>query len=216
MLKNFLLYFFNTKFVYHNTKKVVLSPMSQDMQKTIEKCIQGDAGAQRVLYDRYKARFYALCLRYSSNADEAQDILIEGFLKVFNSLENYRNEGEFEGWMHRIFVNHAISYIHRKRNDVLSKNNEREIDEAILVDRNDNYTTDLKGILLHYLNCLNPKERTIFNMVAIEEYSIVEAAKELNLKKTVVKTYYYRARARLKSMLQKNEKELLREYNLYE
>ena len=189
--------------------------MNQDIQKMIEKCIQGDANSQRALYDKYKARFYALCLRYSSNADEAQDILIEGFLKVFNSLENYRGEGEFEGWMHRIFVNHAITCIHRKRKDVLSRNNEREFDEAILVDNNDRYSSDLKGILLRYLNCLNPKERTIFNMVAIEEYTVVEVAKELNLKKTVVKTYYYRARARMRTMLEENEKELLREYNLY-
>lgn len=189
--------------------------MNQDMQKLIDRCVQGDDNAQKVLYDTYKARFYALCLRYSSNADEAQDILVEGFLKVFNSLETYRGEGEFEGWMHRIFVNHAISCIYKKRNDILSQSDLKEIDESLLTSENEAFSSDIKRILLKYLNCLNPRERTIFNMVAVEEYSMAEVARELHLKKTVVKTYYYRARAKMQRMLQENENELLREYNLH-
>lgn len=188
--------------------------MDQNIRNLINKCIEGDRNAQRDLYEKYKGRFYALCLRYASNTDEAQDIMIEAFLKVFNSLKNYRGDGEFEGWLYRIFSNHAISYVSRSKKDVLSLKTKEDIDENTLLEKANAFNDDTRDALLRYLQCLNVRERTVFNMIAIEEYTFAEVAEELNVKKTVVKTYFYRARASLQIMLKKNEKELLKEYNM--
>ncbi|MBR5594389.1 MAG: hypothetical protein IKW46_10010, partial [Bacteroidaceae bacterium] len=76
------------------------------------------------------------------------------------------------------------------------------------------FSSEEQRRLVQYLHNLNAKERTIFNMVVMEEYSILEAAKELQVNPSVVKTYYYRARAKLQDLLLQNEKELLKEYNL--
>ena len=188
--------------------------MDQNIRNLINKCIEGDRNAQRILYDKYKDRFYALCLRYASNVDEAQDIMIEAFLKVFNSLKNYRGDGEFEGWLYRIFSNHAINYMYRSKKDALSNKVKEDINENTLLEKINVFNNDTRDVLLRYLQCLNVRERTIFNMIAIEEYTFAEAAEELHIKKTVVKTYFYRARASLQTMLKENEKELLKEYNM--
>src|ERR1700749_4832265 len=68
---------------------------------------------QELMYRRYSPKMYAVCLRYSSNSDDAQDLLQDGFVKVFKSLGNYRGDGSFEGWMRRIFVNTSIAYFRR-------------------------------------------------------------------------------------------------------
>ena len=188
--------------------------MDQNIRELINKCIDGDSAAQRAFYDKYKGRFYAMCLRYASNSAEAQDIMIEAFFKVFNSLKTYRGDGNIEGWMYKVFYNHAISYINKKNKDVLSPQNTEDISENMLSGRSTAFADDTRNSLLHYLQCLNPRERTVFNMIAIEEYTFDEAADELQIKKAVVKTYFYRARATLQEMIEKNEKELLKEYNI--
>ncbi len=185
--------------------------MNQSTQNLIEKCKQGDIMSQKTLYDSYKGRFYALCLRFSSSSEEAQDILIEGFLKVFRSLDSYRGEGEFEGWMYKIFINHAIRYTYKSKTDVLSPKFKKEVEETMGTDTNNAFSTEIYDMLLIYLHRLNSRERTIFNMIAIEEYSFSEAAKELHISKSVAKTYYYRARALLQRWMK--EKNITREHN---
>jgi RNA polymerase sigma factor (sigma-70 family) len=77
-------------------------------------CIRGDRKMQRELYDRFAPKMYGVCLRYAGNAEEAEDILQEGFIKVFRKIESFRGEGSFEGWIRRIFVNTAIEYYRKK------------------------------------------------------------------------------------------------------
>jgi RNA polymerase sigma-70 factor (ECF subfamily) len=69
---------------------------------------------QRELYDRFAPKMYGVCLRYAANAEEAEDILQEGFIKVFKKITSFRSEGSFEGWVRRIFVNTAIEYYRKK------------------------------------------------------------------------------------------------------
>lgn len=188
--------------------------MNQDMQNLIERCAKGESGAQKALFEKYKARFYAVCLRYASNSSEAQDILTEGFLKIFNSIGNYRGDGDFEGWMYKIFVNQALDNFHRTKHNNMFVEAQDDVHNNILTDNNTAFSSEEQRRLVQYLHNLNAKERTIFNMVVMEEYSILEAAKELQVNPSVVKTYYYRARAKLQDLLLQNEKELLKEYNL--
>jgi RNA polymerase sigma factor (sigma-70 family) len=80
----------------------------------IENCIQGDRKSQKELYDNFAPRMYSICLRYSKNQTDAEDILQEGFVKLFNNLNRFRGEGSFDGWVRRIFVNTAIEHIRRR------------------------------------------------------------------------------------------------------
>ena len=77
--------------------------------------MESDRRMQEELYRRFSPRMYAVCLRYAGNAEEAEDILQEGFIKVFKKLDSFRNEGSFEGWIRRIFVNTAIEHFRRKK-----------------------------------------------------------------------------------------------------
>ena len=72
----------------------------------IEGSIKGDRKMQRELYDRFASKMYGVCLRYAANAEEAEDILQEGFIKVFKKITSFRGEGSFEGWIRRIFCEH--------------------------------------------------------------------------------------------------------------
>jgi RNA polymerase sigma factor (sigma-70 family) len=80
----------------------------------IHGCLQGDRRMQEELYRRFSPRMYGVCLRYAGTAAEAEDILQEGFIKVYKKLSSYRREGTFEGWIRRIFVNTAIEHFRRK------------------------------------------------------------------------------------------------------
>ena len=80
----------------------------------IENCIKGERKSQKALYEHFSGKMFAICLRYSKNQMDAEDILQEGFVKLYNNLHRFRGEGSFEGWVRRIFVNTAIEHIRRK------------------------------------------------------------------------------------------------------
>src|SRR5215213_2512412 len=80
----------------------------------IEGCIEGNRKMQYELYQRFAPKMYGVCLRYAANAEEAEDVLQEGFMKVYKKLSSFRSEGSFEGWIRRIFVNTAIEHFRRK------------------------------------------------------------------------------------------------------
>ncbi len=79
-------------------------------QNIVKRCLQGDQKAQRQLYQTYANKMFAVCLRYGSGRQDAEDILQEGFIKVFKNLERFQFKGSFEGWVRRIIVNSAIEH----------------------------------------------------------------------------------------------------------
>ena len=80
----------------------------------IQGCIEEDPQMQRMLYDRFSSKMYGVCLRYAGNTEDANDILQEGFIKVYKNIGKFRKEGSFEGWIRRIFVNTAIEQFRKK------------------------------------------------------------------------------------------------------
>jgi RNA polymerase sigma-70 factor (ECF subfamily) len=85
-------------------KSIALS----DINTIINGCLKGNRRDQELLYRRYAPKLYAVCLQYSSDSDEAKDILQDGFIKIFESLHTYKFEGVFDGWLRRIIVNEAL------------------------------------------------------------------------------------------------------------
>ena len=81
-----------------------------DEKELVKKCLTNDSGAQELLYRRYASKMLGVCLRYSKNRMEAEDILQEGYIKVFKNLSSYKFDGSFEGWVRRIMVNTSIEF----------------------------------------------------------------------------------------------------------
>lgn len=166
----------------------------------IEGCMRNDRRIQEELYRRYSPRMYAVCLRYAGNAEEAEDILQEGFIKVFNKMSSFRNEGSFEGWMRRIFVNTAIEHFRRKK--YLLPVTEKE--ENTLEGK---YTSVLDNLsakdIMKLIRELSPGYRTVFNLYVVEGYSHKEIADQLGISEGTSKSQLSRAKVILQEMVRK-------------
>lgn len=152
--------------------------------------MQNDRRYQKELYDRFSGKMYAVCLRYMGNADDAQDVLQDGFVKVFKNLDRFRGEGSFEGWIRRIFVNTAIEQLRKKRPDQsLSEKEERiEMPAIGAVDRLS------EKDLLQLISELSPGYRSVFNLYVIEGMGHKEIAELLNISEGTSKSQLARAR----------------------
>ena len=134
----------------------------------IRECIAGNRSMQEELYRRFAPKMYAVCMRYANNADDAQDLLQEGFIKVFRNLEKFRAEGSFEGWVRRVFVNTSIEHFRRKH--TLSSITEKE--ENVIEDADISELDNLaEKDIINLIQELSPGYRTVFNMYVVEGYS---------------------------------------------
>jgi RNA polymerase sigma-70 factor (ECF subfamily) len=158
----------------------------------IEACLKDNPTAQRVLYDKYSSKLYGICLRYSKNEEEAQDILQDSFIKIFTKLNTYQFTGSFEGWLKRIATNTSIEY-YRKKMDT------EEVDEVVFnpylsVDSDKSLEVEE---LLKMIQELPEGYRMIFNMYAIDGFTHSEIAKKLGISEGTSKSQLSRARAHL-------------------
>jgi RNA polymerase sigma factor (sigma-70 family) len=163
-------------------------------------CIQGDRRMQELLYRKFSPKMFSVCLRYTSHEEEAQDILQEGFIKVFKNLHRYRHEGSFEGWVRRIFVNTAIEHYRRAQTlypitDWQEQNLEHKdwsaFDKLSMKD------------LMKMLNELAPGYRTVFNLYVIEGYSHKEIAEMMGISEGTSKSQLARAKGLLQEKVRK-------------
>ncbi len=164
----------------------------------IEQCIAGRRSSQELLYNFYAPKMFGICLRYAKDYHAAEDILQEGFIKVFNHLDRFRGEGSFEGWIKRVFVNTAIEHYRKASNQQsiteLSDDANRAVGEVAS-------SFLAKEDLLHLVQQLPLGYRTVFNLYAIEGYSHKEIAKMLQISEGTSKSQLARARNTLQKML---------------
>ena len=163
-----------------------------ELKKILRGCLSGNKRDQELLYRRYSAKLFGVCLQYSSSYEEGRDVLQESFIKVFTNLHTYSGAGSFEGWMRRIAVNTALER-HRNRyylNKVDDLNN--------LPETFDNSVSDTTGLeaddLLTFIMELPPKYRMVFNLYALEGYSHKEIALMLSISEGTSKSNLSRAR----------------------
>ena len=173
-------------------------------EELVKACVRKSPSAQKMLFDKFCKRMMTVCARYADDTLEAQDIMQDGFIKVFNSIETYHYEGSLEGWIKRIMINTAL--------DNYRKNKKRKY--AVELDSDDVReikveSETVEGLTSKYLMKLvqNLPEgyRIIFNMFAIEGYSHKEIAEELGISINTSKSQYARARAYLQKVLAKTE-----------
>lgn len=145
----------------------------------IKGCINGERISQNKLYEKYSAKMFAVCFRYSRSREDAEDTFHEGFMKVFENIKTFKGEGSFEGWIRRIMVNTAINK-YKKSSNLYSVVN---IDDAGI----DSFDTDdvLSRIgakdLINMVKDLPPRYQMVFNLYVFEGLKHKEIAEELNI-----------------------------------
>jgi len=166
----------------------------------IEGCILGNPRMQRMLYEKFSPKMYALCIRYAGNTDDAQDILQDGFVKVFGNIARFKGTGSFEGWIRRIIVNTAIEHFRKKNTlQVIDEHTENQ-----LADDHTNIFNLLEAKeLLEIIKSMPAGYRTVFNLYAVEGYTHKEIATMMNLTEGTSKSQYARAKNWLQERIKK-------------
>lgn len=173
------------------------------IENLVEKCKAGERKAQEMLYKQFASKMMGVCLRYATDRMEAEDMLQNGFIRMFQKIGDYRGEGSFEGWVRRIMVHSAIEYYrkHHKMMQVVAVE-EGEADSAVNPVAVANL--DAKD-LMRLIQNLSPGYRMVFNLYAIEGYSHREIAAIVGITEGASKSQLSRARSILKEMIAKSE-----------
>jgi len=153
---------------------------------------------QQALYNRFASKMYGVCLRYASNSEEAEDILQEGFIKIFNKISSYRGDGSFEGWVRRIFVNTAIEHFRKKTYlQPITETEENTVEGKYLSVLDSLAEKDI----IQLVQQLSPGYRTVFNMFVIDGFSHQEIANMLGISEGTSKSALAKAKAQLKKFI---------------
>ena len=166
-------------------------------------CMAKDANAQRNLYERYKRVMTGVCMRYADRYEEAQDIVQNGFIKVFKKIDTFSGKGSLEGWIRRIMVNTALDHLRSNKAERFNVN----LDDIDYKLKKDELILDALHVedLLKLIRSLPVGYRTVFNLYAIEGFSHKEIAEQLDISENTSKSQYSRARSLLKKKLSEIE-----------
>jgi len=157
-----------------------------------------DPKAQRQVYDKYSARMLGLCFRYICDEMAAEDVMVEGFLKVFGKIDQYSGEGSFEGWIRRIMVNEALGYLRKQKRILEDTLSEEAVNIPDYASADQNLQAEE---LLKLIEELPVGYRTVFNLYAIEGFAHIEIAQMLGVTESTSKSQLHRARALLQKMV---------------
>lgn len=189
--------------------KTTLVAESKQLQALIDGCLKGDRRSQEAIHKMFYGKLKAVCMRYTRDNDQAMDIVQDGFIKAFNSLERYTGVGSFEGWMRRIIVNLCIDRFRKlKRDYVLLEDNsslenrEDEQDEDIDDEDSEIYNITQEQII-EAMQQLSPAYRTVFNLYVFENFSHQDIAEALEISIGTSKSNYAKARKNMKKLLSK-------------
>ncbi len=178
-----------------------------DLQKLVTYCLKNDRSAQKQLYTVFAAEMMGVCLRYTKTVADAEDVLQDGFVKVFSNLHQFREEGEIGAWIRRIMVNTALN--HLKKNKVYFYDQLPDYQTKIYSEQLTESRLHTKDLLL-MVKQLPAGYQAIFNLHAIEGYSHVEISALLGITDSTSRSQYARARTMMMEMVKKNysEKEI--------
>ncbi len=173
---------------------------TMDYQKLVRDCLRQKPEAQKLLYDHFAESMLGVCYRYTKSLRDAEDILQEGFIKVFFSLKQYRSDGELGAWIRRIMVNTALNFLKRNRN---YRDQMYFPPEHLHPVTTDDPVVRLQAKdLTELIRQLPPGYQVIFNLHAVEGYSHVEIGQMLGITDGTSRSQYARARGLLISWLE--------------
>jgi RNA polymerase sigma factor (sigma-70 family) len=170
------------------------------LHKIVRGCQDGNPGAQRELYDMFKSKMFGVCLRYAGNYNDAEDIMQEGFIKVYEKIHQFSFKGAFEGWIRKIMVNTALEKYRMHFQTVMISDNQSEVEYKQQIDM----SSDIEvRELLQIIQNLTPRYRVVFNLYALEGYSHKEISEMLQISEGTSKSNLSRARAILQEKVNK-------------
>jgi len=170
-------------------------------QTLIAGCLHNDAAAQRELYNHYSSKMLSVCYRFAHNREDAEDMLQEGFIKVFTQMHTFQNKGAFEGWIRRIIVHTCINFLkkHKKFADSV------ELDYANTINVKEESLPSLMQAkqIVEAIRLLPIGYRTVLNLYAIEGYSHKEIGEMLDIQESTSRSQFTRAKVLLEQVLVK-------------
>tara|TARA_B100000427_G_scaffold314300_1_gene307330 strand:- start:1889 stop:2455 length:567 start_codon:yes stop_codon:yes gene_type:complete len=182
---------------------------NKELLAHIDGCRQGDSKSQRWIFERYYRVMFGVCMRYVSDKDAVQDVVQEGFLKVFTNIEGYTSKGSFEGWMRRIMVNTSIDAIRRRKATGLVLGDEKSFEDV--VDEGEEYDVDddeynftVKDVQ-EAMSQLTPMYRAVFNLYVFDSMTHQEIAIKLGINVGTSKSNLAKARRNLRKILTKKK-----------
>ncbi|TAE14592.1 MAG: sigma-70 family RNA polymerase sigma factor [Bacteroidetes bacterium] len=168
-------------------------------QELIHGCQRQDAYCQHLLFRQYSEKFMGVCVRYAIDNAEAEDILQEGFIRIFRYIHQFKGEGSFEGWMRRIVVNCALKVIQKRKIHFVEAN------EVTLSATPQIHATALDQLsaqdILRLVNALPPGYKTVFNLIVVEGFSHEEVAELLGIQASTSRSQLVKARKMLQNQL---------------
>ena len=174
--------------------------MAHDIDHIIDLCKKEDPKAQKKLYDIYSPLLFSICLRYTKLYEDAEDVLIESFYKIFTKIHTFKGQGSFEGWMKKITVNEALMSLRKKNVLNLSV----ELSSIAEPSQEDGIISMLQyEELLTYLDRLPTGYRTVFNLYVIEGYKHREIAENLGISINTSKSQLILAKKKLRDLIKK-------------
>lgn len=183
----------------------------EKLKAIVEGCVREERKCQKMIFEMYYGKMMSACLRYISDRDEAQDVLQDGFIKVFNSIAKFDFNGSFEGWVRRIIVNTAIDHIRKKKKDIFQVTDHEFImnnysEEADDIEDDSIYSNLNNQEIMNAIKQLSPAYRTVFSMYVIDGYSHQQIADLLNINIGTSKSNLAKARMNLQKALKEKLK----------
>jgi RNA polymerase sigma factor (sigma-70 family) len=159
-----------------------------------------DPKAQTKLYEKFSSKMLAVCTRYVGDKMEAEDVMIDGFMRIFDKIDQFTFQGSFEGWVRRIMVNEALMYVRGKKMIIV------DLEYATEETSDSSFSTDLEAAdLMKLIEELPVGYRTVFNLFAIEGYTHQEIGEMLGISEGTSKSQLSRARVMLQAKVLKSE-----------
>ena len=162
-------------------------------------CLNNDPSAQRELYNRYSPKMLSVCYRFSNSREDAEDMLQEGFIKIFTQIHTFQNKGAFEGWIRRIIVHTCINFL--KKNKKFS--NSIDLDQGDYLEVKEETVPSVMQArqIIECIRLLPIGYRTVLNLYALEGYSHKEIGDMIDIEESTSRSQYTRAKAMLETIL---------------
>ncbi|MBQ3739814.1 MAG: sigma-70 family RNA polymerase sigma factor [Bacteroidales bacterium] len=168
----------------------------QEIEELIAGCQNNNRDAQRRLYEKFASTMLGVCMRYANSKEEAEDVMMDGFMGVFKNISTYRGESSLDSWIRSIMVKTAISHFRAEKKHLMNDSLDDKEDSLMPIsEREESIVTRLEAKQVLEIVAKMPEDlRVIFNLRLVEEYSFKEIAEELEKNENTVRVYYQRAR----------------------
>lgn len=177
----------------------------EQLKAIIDGCLQNNRRSQEELFKLFYGKMLSVCMRYTNDKDNAQEILQEGFIKIFEKLGAFDYKGSFEGWIRRIIANTAIDSIRKSKKDPYLSDKDEDFKlgaENLMEEREKLETIDLKAeVAMEAIQQLSPAYRAVFNLYVLEDYSHKEIGEILGISEGTSKSNLAKARMNLQKIL---------------